>query len=148
LYTEAIAYSAPIVVPSPSKIDTIRLMIAQLEIANYTCTGIVLHPSDWAAMQLKKDTQGRYIFGDPKGSNTMWGIPVIPTTAMTIDTALVGDFAQAAMIFDREQDRIDVSTEDADNFQKNMATIRGEERIGLAVLRPTALIKNTDLIGS
>ncbi len=150
LYTAATAYSAPISVPAPSKIDTIMLMVLQLAIADYAANGIVLHPSDWAAMQLKKDSTGKYLFGDPRGSAppAMWGISVIPTTAMTVDTALVGAFDQAALIYDREDARVDISTETGDDFTTNRCHVRAEERLALAILRPGALIKNADLVGS
>jgi HK97 family phage major capsid protein len=71
----------------------------------------------------------------------MWGVPVIPTSALIEDTFLVGAFDQAALIYDRMDPRIDISLDDDQNFTKNLATVRGEERLGLAILRPTALVK-------
>ena len=53
---------------------------------------------------------------------------------------LVGNFQMAAMLWDREDAVVDISTEDRDNFIKNMVTIRAEERLGLEVSRPEALI--------
>jgi HK97 family phage major capsid protein len=150
IYTQATAYSPPITIPAPTKIDTIRLMLLQAELAEYPSTGIVLNPKDWAAIELTKDTLGRYIIGNPQGtiSPTLWGRPVVATQSMTVDTALVGAFRLGAQIFDREDANVVISTENQDDFIKNMVTIRAEERVGLAVYRPEAFVKNADLPAS
>lgn len=147
IYTQATAYSAPISVASPTKIDVLRLMLLQAEIAEFPSTGIVLHPSDWAAIELTKDSTGAYIFANPQSLATpaLWGRPVVPTQAMTVDTALVGAFRLGAQVFDREDANVVISTENQDDFIKNMITIRAEERLALAVYRPEAFIKNADL---
>ncbi|MDI8977993.1 phage major capsid protein, partial [Salmonella enterica subsp. enterica serovar Lubbock] len=41
-----------------------------------------------------------------------------------------------AQIFDREDANVVISTENADDFEKNMISIRCEERLALAVKRP------------
>lgn len=151
IYTQATAYSAPIAVPgATSKIDVLRLAMLQAELALYPSTGIVMHPSDWAAIELKKDTLGRYIIGNPQGTiqPTLWGRPVVTTLAMTVDTALVGAFKLGAQIFDRETANVVIASENVDDFIKNMITIRAEERLGLAVYRPEAFIKIGDLPAS
>ena len=51
-----------------------------------------------------------------------------------------GAFNLAAQVFDREDANVQVSTEDGDNFTKNMVTIRAEERVALAVFRPQSFI--------
>ena len=60
---------------------------------------------------------------------------------MTIDKFLVGAFKLGAQIFDREDANVEISTEDSDNFRKNLVTIRAEERLALAVYRPESFIK-------
>lgn len=147
IYTQATAYSAPIVVSSPTAIDVLRLMLLQAELAEYPSTGIVLHPSDWAAIELLKETTGAYIFANPQSLATpaLWGRPVVATQAMTVDTALVGAFQLGAQVFDREDANVVISSENSDDFIKNMVTIRCEERLALAVYRPEAFIRNTNL---
>ena len=147
IYTQATAYSAPISVPSPTTIDVIRLMLLQAELALYPATGIVMHPSDWAAIELTKETTGGYIFANPQSlaTPTLWGRPIVATQAMTVDTCLVGAFQLGAQIFDREDMNVVLSSEDGENFRRNMLTILAEERLGLAVYRPAAFIKNTNL---
>lgn len=53
---------------------------------------------------------------------------------------LTGSFAYGAQLFDREDANVVISTENADDFEKNMITIRCEERLALAVKRPEAFI--------
>ncbi|MDP4024453.1 phage major capsid protein [Methylobacterium sp. NEAU 140] len=142
LVTAAAAFVAPGSLTATTPVDTIRLMILQAALAEYPPNGIVLNPIDWAAIEMAKDTQGRYLIGNPQGtiSPTLWGLPVVPTQAMGVDKSLVGAFNLAAQIFDRQDATVDVSTEDQDNFVKNKVTIRAEERLALAIYRPAAIV--------
>jgi len=146
IYTQATAYSAPIV-PSAAgnmtKIDVIRLAILQAMLAEYPANGIVMHPSDWADIELTKTEDGAYLFANPQGGAEprLWRLPVVETQAMTADKFLTGAFQLGAQIFDREDANVEISTEDSDNFRKNLVTIRAEERLALAVYRPEAFIK-------
>ncbi len=143
IYTQASAYAAPIVVANATNIDTLRLALLQVELALYPATGIVLHPSDWAGIELLKDTQGRYIFSNPQNEGTprMWGRDIVPTLSMTQGHFLAGSFSMASQVFDREDANVLISTEDQDNFIKNLVTIRAEERLAEAVYRPEAFVK-------
>lgn len=144
VYTQATALGAnPGVVASPQRFDVIRFAILQAALAELPPSGVVLHPTDWALMELTKDADGRYIIGNPAGEAQprLWGLPVVATQAMTVDKFLVGAFSTAAQIFDRQDARVEVSTEDSDNFRKNLVTILAEERLALAVYRPEAFIK-------
>lgn len=148
IYTAATAYSAPIDPPgTETKIDVIRLMLLQAELAEFPSTGIVLHPSDWAAIELTKDSNGAYIFANPQSlaQPVLWGRPVVSTQAMTVETALVGAFRAASQIFDKEDANVSVATQNEDDFIKNMITIRCEERLASAIYRPEAFVKNTNL---
>ncbi|WP_082553958.1 phage major capsid protein [Rhizobium sp. Leaf453] len=143
IYTQATAFSAPFTPADQTMIDTIRLALLQAALAEYPASGIVLSMHDWARIEMTKDGEGRYILGGP-GSGAqplLWRLPVVETQAMTVDKFLVGAFNMAAQIFDREDAHVDISTEDADNFTKNLVTIRAEERLALAVYRPEAFIK-------
>lgn len=146
IYTQAPAYSAPIV-PSAAgnltKIDVIRLAILQAFLAEYPANGIVMHPSDWADIELTKTDEGAYLFANPQNGSDprLWRLPVIETQAMTVDKFLTGAFQLGAQIFDREDASVEISTEDSDNFRKNLVTIRAEERLALAVYRPESFVK-------
>lgn len=125
-----------------TNIDNIRLAMLQAALAEFPATGIVMHPSDWARIELLKDTTGRYIIGNPQGvaQPTLWGQPVVATQAISVDKFLTGAFKLGAQVFDRWEARVEVATENEDDFVKNLVTILAEERLALAVYRPEAFI--------
>lgn len=141
--TAATAYAAPIAIAGATRIDVLRLALLQAELAEYPSTGIVLHPSDWAAIELTKDSTGAYIFANPQSlaQPGLWGRPVVNTPAMTVDQFLVGAFQMGAQVFDREEANVVIATQNEDDFVKNMITVRGEERVAMAVYRPEAFVK-------
>lgn len=144
IYTQATAYSAPITIATPTRVDTMRLAMLQAALADVFSTGHVLHMNDWTAIELLKDTTGAYLFTNPFSPNTpsLWGLPVAETNhAAMAGKFLTGSFAEAAQIFDREDANVVISTENADDFEKNMISIRCEERLALAVYRPEAFVK-------
>ncbi|MGM5018280.1 phage major capsid protein, partial [Escherichia coli] len=67
---------------------------------------------------MTKDTQGRYLIGNPQGSlqPTLWGRRIVTTLAMPDQQFLAGNFRQSAQIFDREDTNVVVSTENQDDF--------------------------------
>ena len=100
---QATAYAAPITITTPTPIDMVRLGVLQAYLAEYPATGIVMHPGDWARMELAKDSTGQYIIGVPQGTipARLWGISVVETQAIAIDKFLVGAFKMGAQVFDR-----------------------------------------------
>lgn len=140
---QATAYSAPFdPAGTETNIDMIRLAMLQAFLAEYPATGHVMNPIDWARIELLKDTTGRYIIGNPQGSigATLWNLPVVETQAIAVDKFLTGAFKLGAQVFDRWLARVEVATENEDDFTKNMVTILAEERLALAVYRPEAFI--------
>lgn len=144
IYTQASAYSNPgVAIQAETAIDRLRLALLQVTLAELEADGIVLSPVDWAAIELTKDTTNQYVFATPTGLAVpgLWSRPVVPTQSMDIGDFLVGSFQQGAQGWDREDVNVTVSTDDRDNFIKNMVTILCEERVGLAVYRPEAFVK-------
>lgn len=142
LVPQATAY-APAFAPSDeTDIDTLRLALLQASLAEYPADGIVLHPTRWAKIELTKDGEQRYIFANviQLAGPQLWGRPIIATQAMDEDEFLAGAFRMAAKIYDRMDVEVLISSEDRDNFVKNMLTVRAEERLALAVKRPAALV--------
>jgi HK97 family phage major capsid protein len=138
---QATAYVTPLVGADTQSIDKIRLMMLQAALALLPADGIALNPADWAWIELLKDSQGRYIIGNPQGNigASLWGLPVVPSMAMTVDKVLVGAFKTGAQIFDRWETTIEAGYEN-DDFTKNLVTILGEKRLALATYRPGAFI--------
>lgn len=144
IYTQAQqALTMGVAPTSETAIDRLRIAMLQAQLAEYTADGIVLNPIDWATIELLKDSQNRYLLANPQAltTPTMWGLPVVSTTSMDKGEYLVGAFRMGAQGWDREEINVTVSTEDRDNFIKNMVTILCEERIGLTVYRPEAFVK-------
>lgn len=139
---QAQAYNPAFALTGATGIDVIALALDQAERALLPATGIVLHVSDWRRLTLLKDGMGRYLLGDPQQvtSPNLWGIPVVPTLALTQGTFLVGAFRDGAQVFDRMEAEVLVSSEDSDNFRKNLVTIRAERRAAMTVRRPQAFI--------
>jgi HK97 family phage major capsid protein len=109
--------------------------------------GIVMHPTNWAALRLAKDSAGQYLGGGPMigaygngimTGETAWGLPVVVTSAITANTALVGAFGTMAQVFYRNGLTVEASNSHDDFFQKNLTAIRAEQRLALAVYRPSA----------
>lgn len=125
-----------------NQIDRIRLAMLQSVLAEYPSTGIVLNPIDWAMIELLQDANSRYVIGQPQGSADMrlWRLPVVETPAITAGTFLTGAFRLGAQLFDRWLARVQLATENEDDFVNNLVTILAEERIALAVYRPEAFI--------
>lgn len=142
LIPQATAFNTALLQGDDQQIDFLRRAMLQVRVAEYRASGIVLNPEDWAVIETLKDANGRYIFGDPNGLRppSIWGLPVVDTNAMPAGNFLVGAFNMGAQIFDREDANVQVSTEDGDNFVKNMVTIRAEERLALAVFRPQSFV--------
>lgn len=143
---QASAYAAAFSVEQQNGIDDLRLAMLQAQLARFPASGHVLHFTDWAKIELSKDTLGRYILANPAALTgpTLWGLPVVATEAAAfLGKFLTGAFNAGAQIFDREDANVVISTENADDFEKNMISIRCEERLALAVKRPEAFIYGT-----
>lgn len=139
----ATAFTPPFAIASPTMIDTLLLALAQLESdTENEGTFIALNPLDWRRIQSLKATDGNYLSGSPFTASDverLWSLPMVPTPAMVVDKFLVGD-GMAAQVFDRQQATVEVSTEDRDNFVRNMVTVRAEERLAQAIYRPSGFV--------
>lgn len=129
-------------VEKSTAIDRIRLALLQAVLAEYPASGIVLNPIDWAAIELTKDGEGRYLIGNATEGTIpkLWKLPVVETQAMVANQFLVGAFNIAAQIFDRMLIEVLISTENDKDFEQNMISIRAEERLALTVHRPEAFV--------
>jgi len=116
--------------------------------------GFVVHPNDWQRLKLLKDDNNQYYGGGPftgaYGNQMMnverfWGLPTVITTAITEGTALVGAFRLGGQIFDRMGIRMDSTNSNEDDFNKNLISMRVEERLALAVYRALAFCEVTGI---
>jgi HK97 family phage major capsid protein len=119
---------------------------------------IIVNPADWQDMRLAKDTAGQFFGGGPfmgqYGNNGMigasgqasgaadsiWNKTTYVTSAVGAGTAVVGS-RSAAQVWRRGGLSVEATNSHADYFQRNLVAIRAEERLGLAVYRPTGFVE-------
>ena len=127
-----------------STIDSILQGITEVQTDAFAePTALVIHPRDWFDVRTSKDTTGNYLLGpatqDPNAARP-WGLQVRVTANAVLNTALVGAF-NLAQVYRRSGIDIAISTENEDYFLKNKVAVRAEERLALAVYRPSAFCK-------
>lgn len=147
LVTQAAAYDTSLNGGSDNKIDQLGHAISQIARSKeLDPTFVVLNTMDWWAIRLTKDTYGRYILGDPQAAvrPSIWNLDVVSTTSIPTGSFLVGTgAAPGAEIRDRMDMQVEISTEHADFFQKNLVAVRAEKRAALVVKRPNAFVSGT-----
>lgn len=104
-------------------------------------------PSKWEAVRLLKTADGQYIWGHPSmvGPFTIWGIPVVETTAVTATKAVLGDYANFAELAMRRGIDVQVSNSHSDYFVKGKLAIRADMRCAAIHYRPLAFATVTGL---
>src|SRR4051812_32407929 len=121
---------------------------------------MIIHPGDWEDIRLLTDTAGQFFGGGPfqgpygSGANlqasgqvngnqdSLWGKPVYVTAAVgaTKGTAIIGT-RSSAQVWRRGGMSVEASNSHSNFFQLNLVAIRAEERLGLAVYRPTGYVE-------
>jgi capsid protein len=97
-------------------------------------------PSKWESVRLLKTADGQYIWGHPSmvGPFTIWGIPVVETTAVTATKAVLGDYANFSELAMRRGIDVQVSNSHSDYFVKGKLAIRADMRCAAIHYRPKA----------
>ena len=118
-----------------------------------TADGLVINPADYQKLRLAKDGNGQYFgggfFGGQYGNGgiqeqpPLWGLRTVVTPAIAAGTALVGAFAQGGSVIRKGGVRVESTNSEASDFTNNRVTIRAEERLALALRRPSAFVKVT-----
>lgn len=125
-------------------------------------SAIIMNPANWQTTRLLADSAGQFFGGGPfqgpygSGQNqtaggvtafmdSIWGKPVVVTSAIGAGTALVGAFDTAAQIYRRSGVTVEATNSHSDYFVKNLVMVRAEERLALCVYRPHAFTLVTGL---
>jgi len=121
--------------------------------------GIIMNPSDWETIRLLTDSAGQFFGGGPfqgpygNGQSVnasgqisgvtdyLWNKPVVVTTAIGAGTAFLGSFQAAAQVFRRSGISVEASNSHSNYFELNLIKIRAEQRLALAVYRPSAFTR-------
>ena len=138
------AFSAPTsladLIPDANNYDVLVAAWTQLRNLKSNTTGVLVHPSDYAAMILTKDTHGMYVFGAPNQSiPNLFGAPIIPHTAVTSDKYFLGDFTKL-VVGQRAGLSVRFYDQNEDDAIKNLVTVVIEERISFAADRADRVI--------
>ena len=104
---------------------------------------VIVNPADWAALEILREGAGTgaYLYGAPGtvASMSVFGLQVVLSANMTAGQFLIGSLRGAATIYQRQGAVVEMGYVN-DDFTKNLVTIRAEERLGLAVDRPAAIM--------
>lgn len=129
-------------ITNQTALDTMLKALLQVSLSNFEASGFILHPVDWFAMMLLKDTQGRYLFSDPQSMTAprLWSKPVVATQSQTLGRFTAGAFSMGCQIWDKEDVTIRISENVNDHFVRNMVAILVEERLAFTIYRPSAFV--------
>ena len=149
LMDNATAYAVPAGMETGNiltPIDRLRVAMLQIHLAYAVPDGHVLNPINVAEIDLIRrdpDKGGGYLFGLPDGetgTKRLWRLPVVESPSMVVNEFLTGAFKYSAHLYDRQGVSVAISTENDDDFEKSLATMRCESRIGIGVRRPYGLV--------
>lgn len=107
----------------------------------------IFNPATWSAIRRQKDSQNRYLVTpNPLAdtANSIWGVPTLITTALAAGAGVLLDTTKVGRTYVR--DNLVLTTGYAnDDLVRNVVRLVLEERIGLAVERPAAVMSITGL---
>ncbi len=105
---------------------------------------VLFHPTDWQAVRLLKTADGSYVWGSPSeaGPARIWGLPVVISTAMTENTAIVGDYARFSALHVRKGLVVETGYVN-DDFTDGRVTIRAGLRCAIVHYRAAAFTQVT-----
>jgi HK97 family phage major capsid protein len=127
-------------------VEAIHRAITALRLTGDNATAIVVHPVDFEAIRLDKDTTGNYYYGPPAtvGPLTIWGKRVVDSVAIPQGTALLADWSAVQLLF-RKGISLLSSDSHSDFFMRNLIQFLAELRAMLLVTRPGAIVEITGL---
>lgn len=123
--------------------DLIRRAIAQLQANSFVPDAVIVHPTDWASIELiKTGTGGDYAIGVPRGLNppSLWNVPVYVSEYQPAGTFYVASLAQSTRLWIRQDARLLISDSHADTFTSNLLTWLAELRACVTVARAAGII--------
>lgn len=133
--------------------DLFKAQTAVQTASGLTADAIVLNPVDYQGLRLSRDGNGQYFGGGffqgqyGQGGITeqppVWGLRTVVSPAVAKGTAVVGAFKQAATVYRKGGVTVEATNSHGEDFTHNRITVRIEERLALAVRRPSAFVKLT-----
>jgi HK97 family phage major capsid protein len=124
-------------VDAPNIFDAIAAAAAQVRYHLYNPNYCVLHPTDFAKMNLQKDDNGNYVLPPfiSAGNMVIDGMRVVVNTGITAGQVLVGDFTKGTVYFRKGIDIRLWDQNDTDPIY-GLKTITGDMRAVLKIAQP------------
>lgn len=146
LYTQADVQTLPwgSVTTASNEWDRLMAAITQIRTRKRATSGAFVSPTFYMELWINKGNTDEYSYPIVMGANGILyigGVPIYWSNVFVQYEGLVGDFARGASIHQRKAMNIAYSTENKDNFTKNIVTIRLEGRIALAIRVPEAFLR-------
>lgn len=124
-------------------VDAINRAKYQLWATGNTPDTVIVNPADWGAMERTRETagSGMYLYGMPGVAASMnpFGVQIVVSNNMTAGKFLIGALRNSAVVYNRSGAVVEMGYINAD-FTNNLVTVRAEERLGLGVERPQAIL--------
>jgi len=109
----------------------------------YTPDAVIVNPADWAAAERTREGtgSGMYLYGIPGtiANVNPFGVRIVMSSNMTQGKFAIGAFDAACALYNRQGAVVEMGYVNAD-FTNNLVTIRAEERLGLGVEKPSAIL--------
>jgi len=104
---------------------------------------VIVNPADWGAMERTREGAGTgaYLYGLPgtMGNANPFGVRIVLSNNMDAGKFLIGAVDASCALYVRQGSTIEMGYVNTD-FTQNLVTIRAEERLGLGVERPSAIL--------
>lgn len=104
---------------------------------------VIVNPADWGAMERTREgaATGQYLYGMPGMNAGMnpFGLRIVLSNHMAAGSFLIGALRAASVVYNRSGAVVEMGYVNAD-FTNNLITIRAEERLGLGVEKPSAIL--------
>lgn len=110
-------------------------------------SAIFMRPAIWEQVRLLKTADGQYIWGHPSlpGTPTLWGVPVVETTAAPATAAIAGDYTNFSELAVRRGIDVQVSNSHGTYFVEGKLAVRADLRCAVIHYRPKAFGQVTGL---
>jgi len=134
-------------VAGDNALDSIRKSVAAMEVAEFYASAIMLHPEDWAAIEILKDQADAYILGNGGAASyvsqgmgaNLWGVPVVTSKSVAKGKFIAADLQSAVVHFLRQDATIELGYV-ANQFRELSSTILASMRGALIVTNPSGVM--------
>lgn len=121
-------------------LKAVRMGIAQVQMSGFRPGTVVLNPMDYGEIDIELLTS---TLNGARRESPVWGLTVVPASAVAAGTAYVGDFTAGVTVFARSEVQLSMTDSNADDWTKNIIQLRAEQRVKTVVTRPEAVVKVT-----